>query len=197
MATEAKVAEIQALVHEIGQARSVLLADFTGMDVATLSELRRRCRAENITFRVAKNTLTRRALDEVGMGALDSLLEGPTGIAIGRGEELAAARVLMAFAKEKELLKVKGGLIDGRLYTVGELKTLATLPARNELLSHLLMVFQTPVTQVIGGLSRLASDLMSILDQLAERKGGAAGAAAAAGAVETDAPAAGEAGAAS
>ncbi len=190
MATQAKVAEIQALVHEIGQARSVLLADFTGLDVATLSELRRRCRAENITFRVAKNTLTRRALDQVGMGALDPLLEGPTGIAIARGEELAAARVLIAFAREKEFLKVKGGLIDGRVYSVGELKILATLPARNELLGQLLAVFEAPITGVIGGLSRLASDLMSILDQLAERKGGAAGAGAPAA---TDAAAAGEA----
>jgi large subunit ribosomal protein L10 len=172
MPTQAKVAEVEELVRELTGARSVLLADFTGMDVASLSDLRRRCRAENVYFRVARNTLSKRALKSVGMEAIEELLEGPTGIAVARGEELAAARVLIAFAKEKERPRVKGGLIEGRVYSLAEIKILASLPARKDLLSQVLMVFEAPVTQVIGSLSRLLSDVVSILDQLGSRGGG-------------------------
>lgn len=170
MPTQAKVTEVEELVRELTGARSVLLADFTGMDVATLSELRRRCRAENVRFRVARNTLSRLALKSVGMEAIESMLTGPTGIAVAHGEELAAARVLMAFAKEKERPRVKGGLIEGKVYLFEELKTLASLPPRKELLSQVLMVFESPLSQLVSGLSGLASDLMSILDQLAARQ---------------------------
>lgn len=178
MPTQAKIDEVEQLVRELTGARSVLLADFTGMDVASLSDLRRRCRAENVGFRVARNTLSKRALRSVGMEAIESMLEGPTGIAIARGEELAAARILIAFAKEKERPRVKGGLIEGRVYSVQEIKILASLPARKDLLAQLLMVFESPATSVIGGLSRLLSDLMSILDQLAAGRESAATAAA-------------------
>jgi len=192
MPTQAKIDEVEELVRELTGARSVLLADFTGMDVASLSDLRRRCRAENVGFRVARNTLSKRALRSVGMEAIESMLEGPTGIAIARGEELAAARILIAFAKEKERPRVKGGLIEGRVYSVQEIKVLASLPARKDLLAQLLMVFESPATSVIGGLSRLLSDLMSILDQLAAGRESAA----AATAVSTPEAAAVESGAA-
>ncbi len=172
MPTQAKINEVEELVRELTGARSVLLADFTGMDVAELSELRRRCRAERVRFRVARNTLSRRALQSMGMEAIETMLEGPTGIAVALGDELAAARVLVAFAKEKERPRLKGGLIEGKVFSLDELKTLASLPARKELLSQLLMVFEAPVSQLVSGISRLAGDLMSILDQLAERRAG-------------------------
>jgi large subunit ribosomal protein L10 len=177
MPTQAKITEVESLVQDFTGAKSVVLADFVGMDVATITELRRRCRAEKITVRVAKNTLSRRALASVGMSDLESMLEGPTAIAVAKGDELAAVRVLTAFAKEKEKPRVKGGMVGGRVYTLAEIKTLASLPARNELIAQLLATFESPMTQVVGMMGRLTSDLISILDQLAERKGGGAAAA--------------------
>jgi len=185
MPTQAKMTEIDALVREWTGAQSVVLADYGGMDVATISELRRRCRAEKVRFRVAKNTLSKRALEQVGMGELGPLLEGPIGIAVSHGDEMAAVRVLTAFAKEKERPQVKGGMVQGRLYTLEEIKVLANLPARNELIAQLLMTFQAPTSGVVGILNRLTSDLVSILDQLAEKRGGSAAPAPAAGAAET------------
>ncbi len=190
MPTQAKITEVESLVQDFTGAKSVLLADFQGMDVATITELRRRCRAEKVTVRVAKNTLSRRALNSVGMSELESMLEGPTAIAVSRGDELAAVRVITAFAKEKEKPRVKGGIVDGRVYTLAEIKTLAGLPARNELLAQLLATFESPMTQVVGIMGRLTSDLISILDQLAERKGGGAAAPAATGGGEAQAEAA-------
>jgi large subunit ribosomal protein L10 len=174
MPTQAKMAEVDALVREWTGAQSVVLADYGGMDVATISELRRRCRAEKVGFRVAKNTLSKRALEQVGMGELGPMLAGPIGIAVSHGDEMAAVRVLTAFAKEKEKPRVKGGIVQGRLYTLEEIKALASLPPRNELLGQLLMTFQAPTSGVVGILNRLTSDLVSILDQLAEKRGGGA-----------------------
>lgn len=185
MPTQAKMTEIDALVREWTGAQSVVLADYGGMDVATISELRRRCRAEKVRFRVAKNTLSKRALEQIGMGELGPLLEGPIGIAVSHGDEMAAVRVIAAFAKEKEKPQVRGGMVQGRLYTLEEIKVLANLPARNELLAQLLMTFQAPTSGVVGILNRLTSDLVSILDQLAEKRGGGAAPAPAAGTAET------------
>jgi large subunit ribosomal protein L10 len=181
MPTQAKVTEIETLVREWTGAQSVVLADFGGMDVAAISELRRRCRAEKVTFRVAKNTLSKRALEQIGMSELGPMLEGPTGVAVAYGDEMAAVRVITTFAKEKEKPRVKGGMVQGRLYTLEEIKVLASLPARNELLAQLLMTFEAPTSGVVGILNRLTSDLMSILDQLAEKRGGGAAPAPAAG----------------
>jgi large subunit ribosomal protein L10 len=181
MPTQEKMTEIEELVREWTGAQSVVLADFGGMDVAAISELRRRCRAEKVRFRVAKNTLSKRALEQVGMGELGPMLEGPTGVAVSFGDEMAAVRVITAFAKEKEKPRVKGGVVQGKLYTLEEIKVLASLPPRNELLSQLLMTFEAPISGVVGILNRLTSDLISILDQLAERKGGGAAPAPAAG----------------
>ncbi len=176
MPTQQKMAAIEELVREWSGARSVVLADFIGMDVATISELRRRCRAEKVTFRVAKNTLSKRAFEQMGMGELGPFLEGPTGVAVTHGDEMAAVRVLTTFAKENEKPQLKGGMVEGRLYSLEEIKVLASLPPRDQLLGQLLMTFEAPLTQVISALSGLASDFISIIDQLAERRGGGAAA---------------------
>jgi len=190
MPTTAKIQEVEQLVKEFSGAKSVLLADYVGMDVATITELRRRCRAEGVTIRVAKNTLSRLALESLGIHEMSPMLEGPTAIAIAWKDEMAAVRVITAFAKEKEKPRVKGGMVDRKVYTLPEIKTLAGLPSRNELIGQLISTFEAPTTQVIGMLSRLTTDLMSILDQLAEKKGGA-GAAAAQPASAAEPPAAG------
>jgi large subunit ribosomal protein L10 len=187
MPTPAKVSEVEALVEEFREAKSVVLADFVGMDVATITELRRRLRAEKVSLRVAKNTLSRRALESLGVSEMTPMLEGPTAIAVARSDELAAIRVLTAFAKEKEKPRVKGGMVGGQVYTLAEIKTLAGLPGRNELLSQLLATFESPVSQVVSMLNRMSSDLISILDQLAEKKGGGAGTAPAAATSEPSA----------
>jgi large subunit ribosomal protein L10 len=191
MPTTAKVQEVEQLVKEFSGAKSVLLADFVGMDVATITELRKRCRAEGVTIRVAKNTLSRRALESLGIHEMSPMLEGPTAIAIAWEDEMAAVRVITAFAKEKEKPRVKGGMVDRKVYTLPEIKTLAGLPGRNELIGQLLMTFESPVTQVVGMLNRMTTDLISILDQLVEKKGGAGAAAAAQPAAAAEPTAAG------
>jgi large subunit ribosomal protein L10 len=187
MPTQAKADAIENLIREFSDARSLILADFAGMDVATVSELRRRCHDEKVRFRVAKNTLMIRAIDSIGLEALRPMFRGPTGYAIAKDDELAAARVLVAFAKEKQLPKVKGGMVEGKVYSLEEIMALAVLPPRDELIGQLLMTMEAPVSQVISGLSGLASDLVSILDQLSERQGEGAPAK-----EEASAPASGE-----
>ena len=117
MPTQAKVTEVETLVQEFSGAKSVVLADFVGMDVATITELRRRLRAERVSLRVAKNTFSRRALESLGVTEMTPMLEGPTAIAVARDDELAAVRVLTAFAKEKEKPRVKGGMVGGNTGT--------------------------------------------------------------------------------
>ena len=96
--------------------RGVYLADFSGMDVESLSRLRQKCREQQVQFRVVKNTLLKRAFHERGITALDPFLEGPTGVVFSQASEVSPAKILTDFAKDKERPRIKAAVVDGRLY---------------------------------------------------------------------------------
>jgi large subunit ribosomal protein L10 len=180
MPTPQKEAIIQDLAEQFRAAKSLLFADYRGLDVEALSELRRRCRDENVRFRVAKNTLSKLAMAEIGVHDADELLTGPTGLAISDEDELAAARVLVQFAKENDKLGVKGGVMEGRICSLDEVIALATLPPKDQLLAQLLATIESPLVDVIRAAETLVQDVLSCAEQAAEQKGGAESAPAAA-----------------
>ena len=112
MATAEKEQAVEALAELIARSKSIYLTDFQGMNVELVAKMRRRLRDAKVEYRVAKNTLTKIALRKQGVDALDSYLEGPTGIAFG-ADEVGGAKILSDFAKEFEKPSVKAAYVAG------------------------------------------------------------------------------------
>ncbi|MEF3303377.1 50S ribosomal protein L10 [Paenibacillus sp. GYB003] len=136
------VAEVAAKLRE---SASTIVADYRGLNVAQVTELRKRLREAGVDFQVLKNTLVRRATAEAELTDLDSVLTGPTAVAFSKDDAVAAAKVLSEFAKKNDALKVKGGVVEGRVVDMNQIKALAELPSREGLLSMLLSVLQAPI----------------------------------------------------
>lgn len=139
----------QQLVAEIAEklraSKSTIIVDYRGLNVAQVTELRKQLREAGIEFKVYKNTLTRRAVAELGLEGLDETLTGLNAIAFSNDDVVAPAKILNEFAKKNEALKIKAGIIEGNVATLEEVKALAELPSREGLLSMLLSVLQAPI----------------------------------------------------
>ena len=157
-----------------------MFADYRGLNVAQMTELRTRCREANVRFKIAKNTLTRIAMTEAGMPDSSEILSGPTGLAISLEDEVSAAKVLTTFAKEHDKLEVKGGVMEGQVLATDQVKALADLPGKNELIAGLLAGMESSVTFVVTAADNLVNDILSCAEQAAEQGGAAAPAAASA-----------------
>lgn len=170
MATEAKVREVEEFVSILRDAQGVVLADFTGLDVAAVSSLRRKCREAGVQYRVVKNTLARRATASVDMQAIDPLLEGPNAWAIHATDQVVAAKVLNDFAKVHQHLKIRGGFVDGRMISDTEVQALAKLPGREVLLAQTLAVLQGPMTGFAGVLTSMLRGFATVVDAYAKKR---------------------------
>jgi len=168
-------AQKEAIVKEYGgklsDAKSLLLADFTGMDVATATALRANLRKGGVEYRVLKNTLLRLACSQSGMEALSPYLEGPTAIAYSVDDEVAPARLLVEFAKLHERPVLKAGVIGERLYTKEELIRLAGLPPRDVLLAQVIGTIVAPLSSFLGAVDALLSSPATLADALERKQG--------------------------
>lgn len=149
MANEKTIQQKQVVVDEIAtklrESVCTVVADYRGLNVAQVTELRKQLRAAGVEFQVLKNTLVRRATESTDLSALDEVLSGPTAIAFGKSDVVAPAKILSEFAKKNDALQVKGGVVEGRVVGTEQIKALADLPSREGLLSMLLSVLQAPV----------------------------------------------------
>ena len=136
---------VAEIVEKLKASKATILVDYRGLDVAAVTELRKRLREAGVEFKVYKNTLVRRATQETDLTAIDEHLVGPTAIAFSNEDVVAPAKVLNNFAKENEALEIKTGIIEGNVVTLDEIKELAELPSREGLLAMLLSVLQAPV----------------------------------------------------
>ncbi|CEH28400.1 50S ribosomal protein L10 [Aneurinibacillus migulanus] len=142
---EEKVQIVNEIVEKLQNSKGTVVTDYRGLNVAQVTELRKKCREAGVEFKVYKNTMTRRATAEAGLSELDAALTGPTAIAFSSEDEIAAAKVLSDFAKANEALEIKGGVMEGKVLSVDEVKAIASLPNREGLLSMLLSVLQAPI----------------------------------------------------
>ncbi|MDX1511891.1 MAG: 50S ribosomal protein L10, partial [Nitriliruptorales bacterium] len=137
MARPEKVAAVEDVKERFDASAALLLTEYRGLSVGDLAELRAALRAANATYRVAKNTLVRRAFADVGIEGLDDMLNGPTALVFCGEDPVGPAKALKAFAKDHEALVVKGGWLDGEVLTDEEAIKLADLASREELLARL------------------------------------------------------------
>ena len=137
MANKAIIAKKEEVVNEIADrvkdASSVVLFDYRGLTDAEIMQLRRKLREQDASYKVYKNTLTKRALDKLSFN-LDDCLEGPSAIATS-DDAIAPIKVLADFAKDHPALELKGGIVDGKETSLSELQELATVPSRDGLLT--------------------------------------------------------------
>ena len=162
---------VSDLSDKIKGASAVYYTDFTGLNVKRMTELRRRLRRAGVEYVVIKNTLALRAVNDSGMTG--QRLRGPTGIVVGQ-DAVAAAKVLTDFAKENDQKpEVKGGLLDGRSIEAAQVKQLASLPSREQLLAELGAGLMSPMAAFAGAMNGLLYMFAGALDALKTQREGA------------------------
>ncbi|BDG34189.1 50S ribosomal protein L10 [Parageobacillus sp. VR-IP] len=144
-AIELKKQIVAEIAEKFRASKSTVIVDYRGLNVAEITELRKQLREAGVEFKVYKNTLTRRALAEVGLEGLSDVFTGPNAIAFSNEDVVAPAKILSEFAKDHEALEIKAGVIEGNIATLEEINALAKLPSREGLLSMLLSVLQAPI----------------------------------------------------
>ncbi|KOP66296.1 50S ribosomal protein L10 [Bacillus sp. FJAT-18019] len=142
---QAKQEAVDVIAAKMRESVSTVVADYRGLNVAQVTELRKQLREAGVEFQVLKNSLLRRATAAAELSDLDEVLTGPTAVAFSSNDAVAAAKILNDFAKKNDALKLKGGVVEGRVIGESEIKALAELPSREGLLSMLLSVLQAPV----------------------------------------------------
>jgi large subunit ribosomal protein L10 len=162
---------VSELTEKIKGAKAFYYTDFTGLNVKHMTDLRRRFRRAGVEYVVIKNSLALRSVKEVGLS--EQALKGPTGIVIGK-DPVAAAKVLAEFAKENDSRpSVKGGMLDGKPIDVAQVKKLAMLPSREQMLSELAGGLQSPLAGLAGAMNGLLMMMVGALDALKTQREGA------------------------
>lgn len=165
---EQLVADLSAKIKD---AKALYYTDFTGLNVKRMTDLRRRLRKAGVEYVVIKNTLALRAVSESGLVA--ERLRGPTGVVIGK-DPVVAAKVLNDFAKENEQKpEVKGGMLEGKPIGTAQVKQLATLPSREQMLAELGAGLQSPMAAFVGALNGLMYMFAGALEGLRQQREGA------------------------
>jgi len=184
---EKKEAALTSLKEEFGGRGSAIFTDFRGVDVAGITDLRAKLRAQGARYLVAKRTVIEKALpaneqigvmvelDKLGNGnVVKTLLEGSTGICFADAEPIAVAKVLVDFRKDYEKFGIKGAFLAGRFYSAAAVAALATTPPREVLLARLLGAMNGPASGFAGVLAAVIRQFLGTLQAIADEKAKAA-----------------------
>lgn len=167
----AKKHEVVAeLSEKLSEAKCLYLTDFTGLDVAAITELRRRLTAASVDYLVVKNTLARRALAGGPYEGLAEHLSGPNAFALSREDVVTAAKILTDFAREREKPQIRAGAIEGRVVSIDEIRRIAELPPRDQLLAQLVGTARAPIAGLVYTLSGLLAKFVRTVDAVRLQK---------------------------
>lgn len=164
--------EIVAQVAEtVGNARGVFFTDFGGLTVEQATELRREFRKVGVSYRVVKNTLIRKALENVaGYDKAVSQLVGPTGVASAFDDPIAPARVIYKFSEKHNKLSLKVCVLERQMYDGSKLEELAKLPSRSEIVAAMIGSIQAPIAGVPTVINAVLRDLVSVISEIEKKK---------------------------
>ena len=176
MARPEKEKKVQELTEKMRSAKAIYLTDFKGLNVVKTTELRRKFREASVDYRVVKNTLAQIAAKNAGLDMLLDYLTGPTGLAFGVKDPIIPAKILTEFTRDETIkLKVKVGVVDGKMIDPKEIKQLAMLPSREVLLSQVMAGLQAPIAGFVGALGGILQKFVATVDAVAKHKESAGG----------------------
>ena len=170
MPTEAKKATVAALKAELSAAKATIVADYRGLTVADISAVRRTLRGSGIKYRVVKNRLAKIAAQEAGNAELAGLLEGPSALAMGSGDEVALAKSFLEAIRPYRTVAIRGAILGGQRVDADGVTRLATLPPREVLLAQLAGGMASPLASMASLFAAPLRNLGYALAQVAERK---------------------------
>jgi large subunit ribosomal protein L10 len=186
MARPDKVAAVDEIAEKFRGSSASVVTEYRGLTMSQLTTLRRSL-GDSASYRIAKNTLVKRAAENAGMDGLEELLVGPTAITFITGEPVDAAKALRDFAKTNQALVIKGGFMDGRTLTVAEVNQLADLESREVLLSKLAGAMKGTMAKAAGLFAAPASQMARLAQALADKRAEEGGAAPAGADADADA----------
>ena len=170
MATQEKIEIVQAYADKFKSAKSVYLTDFSGIDVPTVTEMRKKFRESNIEYKVLKNRLAKRSLQAADINALDEHLTGVNAFVISYDDPVAPAKIIKEYNKKKELLKLKVVYLEGQVFAAEKAAALADLPSREELLAKFVGMLQAPIAKLLATLQAPMQKLAGTLDAVKNSK---------------------------
>jgi len=165
-----KEQQVEYITDKFEKAKSVIFADYRGLNVSQMTDLRRRLGQAASTIKVIKNRLVKRAAKMKSIEGMDAFFTGPTAMAVSEKDPVQVAKVMVEFAKEHELLKIKAGYMDGKVIDIATINRLASLPSREVLLGKMLGSMMAPASNLAGLLHALPRRLVSVINAIKEKK---------------------------
>jgi large subunit ribosomal protein L10 len=148
----------------------IVVTDYQGLDVASISDLRRKLKESNVEYQVVKNTLLVRAAEGTEVALIKDHFKGPSAVAISYDDPVAPAKVLSQFAKDNNKLEIKVGILNGKVLDNQAIKALATLPSREVLLAHFLSALNAVPTSIVRVLAEIPRGLVNVLTAIKDQK---------------------------
>ena len=165
---------VAELAERLRASDTLILADYRGLSVGELDDVRTQILAHGARFSVVKNTLTKRAAEEAGLETLTALLDGPTAIAfVGDGDMVAVAKTLNDTARKTKILSIKGGILQGAPLAADQVVELASLPPYDVLQGQVLAAIVGPLTSIVGLFAAPVQDFVGLIDARIDQLGGA------------------------
>jgi large subunit ribosomal protein L10 len=166
---EKKEELVASYVEQINNSDAIIVTDYRGLSVPEIQDLRAKIRDAEGSFLVVKNTLALRALEEAGLPVVDDLFSGPVGLGFCAHNVPGVAKAITDFAKEKEILKVKGGLMGSTIIGEADVKSLASLPPMDVLRAQLLGLIATPASQLVGVVAGGVRQVVNVVNAYADK----------------------------
>ena len=171
MPSNKNLKEVKSLTEKLDKANAIYFTDYLGLDVVSITKLRKEFVSKDVEFTIAKNTLIKLAAKDVGIDGLDEFLSGPTAIALSFNDPTGPAKVIKSFLKDFDKPSVKGMILDGQIFQAEEFEKIANLPTREQLLSQLVGMLNSPMSKLSSTLGSPLSGLLGTLKQLNSKKG--------------------------
>jgi len=169
LSLEQKQSVVAEITAQVANAQAVILAEYRGLDVASVTDLRSRARKSGVYLRVLKNTLARRAVKGTPFEKLADQMSGPLLYGISR-DPVAGAKVLQEFAKDNEFFVIKGGAMPNAVMSAKDIKTLASMPSREELLATLVGTLQAPIAKLVRTMNEVPGKFARALAALRDQR---------------------------
>ena len=166
-----KAVVVGELRDRIQSSSGVFLADYRGLSVAKMTDLRKQLKKEGAQVQVVKNTLTKRAFDDLGVVVDSLVLEGPSAMINTGGDAVRVAKLIVKFSADNgNALRIKAGVVDGAVYDAVQVLAFSKLPGREELLAKLVGTIKAPLTNLVGVLSNPLRNMVGVLNAVKDKK---------------------------